>query len=157
MEQSETAGSRFTLKRAGDFRQKLGEWWQQRWVRWLVYALAAALTGWLLILLVFARDLPSVDKLRTYEPPLPTNVRAIDGQPIHSFARERRVQLAYGEYPRLLIHAYLSAEDRTFFSHGGVDYPGIVAALISNLTRDGRPIGASTITQRQEPLADERG
>ena len=45
MEQSETAGSRFTLKRAGDFRQKLGEWWQRRWVRWLIYALAAALPG----------------------------------------------------------------------------------------------------------------
>jgi len=148
MEQSETAGSRFTLKRTGDFRQKLSGWWQRRWVRWAVYALAAAVLGWLLILAVFARDLPSVDKLRTYEPPLPTNVRAIDGQPIHSFARERRVQLAYGEYPKLLIQAYLAAEDRTFFSHGGVDYPGIVAALISNLTRSGRPIGASTITQQ---------
>jgi penicillin-binding protein 1A len=148
MEQSEAAGSRFTLKRAGDFRQKLGEWWTRRWVRWAVYAVAAVLLGWLLILLIFARGLPSVDTLRTYEPPLPTNVRAIDGQPIHSFARERRVQLAYGEYPQQLIQAYLAAEDRTFFSHGGVDYPGIVAALISNLTRDGRPIGASTITQQ---------
>ncbi len=148
MEQTETADSRFTLKRAGDYRQMLGGWWAQRWVRWAAYAAGLALLGWALIWVVFSRDLPSVDSLRTYEPPLPTTVRSIDGAPIHSFARERRVQLAYGEYPKLLVHAYLAAEDRTFFSHGGVDYPGIVAALISNLTRDGRPIGASTITQQ---------
>jgi penicillin-binding protein 1A len=148
MEQSETAGARFTLKRASDYRDMLKGWWARRWVRWLAYAAAAAVLGWLLILLIFARGLPSVDKLRSYEPPLPTNVRAIDGAPIHSFARERRVQLAYGEYPRQLIHAYLSAEDKTFFSHGGVDYPGIIAALVSNMTRSGRPVGASTITQQ---------
>ena len=148
MASTETSGARFTLKRAGEFRLKLAEYWTRRWVRWLAYALAVLLIGWMLILLVFARDLPSVDKLRTYEPPLPTNIRAIEGQPVHSFARERRVQLAYEEYPKQLIHAYLAAEDRTFFSHGGVDYPGIIAALVSNLTRSGRPIGASTITQQ---------
>lgn len=148
MKSSENTGARFTFRRAGEVRQKLAEWWQRPWVRWLAYAAATLLIFWLLILLIFARDLPSVDKLRTYEPPLPTNIRAIDGQPVHSFARERRVQLAYEEYPRQLIQAYLAAEDRTFFSHGGVDYPGIIAALVSNLTRDGRPIGASTITQQ---------
>ena len=47
--------------------------------------------GWL----VFARDLPSVDQLRSYEPPLPTNIRASDGNPIQSYARERRVELAF--------------------------------------------------------------
>ncbi len=148
MESSETSGARFSLKRAGELRHKLAEWWTRRWVRWLAYAAGALLLLWLLILLVFARDLPSVEGLRTYEPPLPTNIRAIEGQPVHSFARERRVQLAYEEYPQQLVQAYLAAEDRTFFSHGGVDYPGIIAALVSNLTRDGRPIGASTITQQ---------
>jgi penicillin-binding protein 1A len=97
---------------------------------------------------IFARDLPSVDKLRTYQPPLPTMVRATDGTPIHSYARERRVQLSYPEFPQQLVHAYISAEDRTFFSHGGVDYPGIVSAVITNLTHSGRPVGASTITQQ---------
>lgn len=148
MEQSETASSRFTLKRAGDLRARLGELWTRRWVRLAAYAAGLLVLGYALIWLVFARDLPSVDKLRTYEPPLPTNVRAIDGTPIHSYARERRVQLAYGEYPQQLVHAYISAEDRTFFSHGGVDYPGIIAAIITNLTRSGRPVGASTITQQ---------
>ncbi|HEU4968233.1 PBP1A family penicillin-binding protein [Sphingomonas sp.] len=148
MEQSETAGSRFTLKRAGDYRQKLGELWTRRWFRWAAYAAGLLLIGYALIWVLFARDLPSVDKLRTYQPPLPTNVRAIDGTPIHSYARERRVQLSYPEFPQQLVHAYISAEDRTFFSHGGVDYPGIVSAIITNLTHSGRPVGASTITQQ---------
>jgi penicillin-binding protein 1A len=148
MEQSETAGSRFTLKRAGDYRQKLSELWTRRWVRWLAYAAGVLLLGYALIWILFARDLPSVDKLRTYQPPLPTNVRAIGGEPIHSYARERRVQLSYPEFPQKLVQAYISAEDRTFFSHGGVDYPGIVSAIITNLTRSGRPVGASTITQQ---------
>jgi penicillin-binding protein 1A len=148
MEQSETAGSRFTLKRAGDFRQKLGELWTLRWFRWLAYLAGLLLLGYALIWVIFARDLPSVDKLRTYQPPLPTMVRATDGTPIHSYARERRVQLSYPEFPQQLVHAYISAEDRTFFSHGGVDYPGIVSAVITNLTHSGRPVGASTITQQ---------
>ncbi len=50
--------------------------------------------------------------------------------------------------PSLLVRAYLAAEDRTFFSHGGIDYPGIVSAIVTNLSNSGRPIGASTITQQ---------
>ena len=79
---------------------------------------------------------------------MPTNVRQIDGTPIHSYARERRVELSYDEYPPLMVRAFLAAEDRTFFEHGGVDYPGIVAAAITNLKNSGRPVGASTITQQ---------
>ncbi|HYZ47753.1 MAG TPA: transglycosylase domain-containing protein, partial [Sphingomonas sp.] len=148
MEQSETAGSRFTLKRASDFRAKLGELWARRWFRLAAYALGVVLIGYGAIWLVFARDLPSVDKLRTYEPPLPTNVRALDGTPIHSYARERRVQLSYAEYPPLLVRAYMSAEDKNFFRHHGVDYLGVLRAVATNLTHSGRPIGASTITQQ---------
>ncbi|MBN8842837.1 MAG: transglycosylase domain-containing protein [Sphingomonadales bacterium] len=124
------------------------EMWTRRWFRWLGYLGAAGLLGILLIWIVFARNLPSVDQLRDYEPPLPTMVRDADGKPVHSYARERRVQLEYSEYPQLLIRAYLAAEDRTFFEHGGIDYPGIVSAIITNLTSSGRPIGASTITQQ---------
>ena len=70
------------------------------------------------------------------------------GKPVHSYARERRVQLEYAEYPQLLVRAFLAAEDRTFFEHGGIDYPGIATAILTNLKRDGRPVGASTITQQ---------
>ena len=101
--------------------------------------------------LVFMRDLPSVDALRAYEPPLPTNVRGADGSPIQSYARERRVELSYAEYPPLLVKAFLAAEDKTFFEHHGVDYPGLGGAVIDYATKLGsgkRAKGGSTITQQ---------
>ncbi|NJC33942.1 penicillin-binding protein 1A [Sphingomonas jejuensis] len=58
------------------------------------------------------------------------------------------MELSFAEYPRPLINAFLAAEDRTFFTHGGLDYPGIAAAIINNLRSDDRPVGASTITQQ---------
>jgi len=124
------------------------EMWARRWFRWLGYLAGAGLLALILGWAVFARNLPSVDQLRDYEPPLPTMVRDAEGKPVHSYARERRVQLEYNEYPPLLVRAYLAAEDRTFFEHGGIDYPGIASAIITNMTNSGRPIGASTITQQ---------
>lgn len=129
---------------ASRFRRVRGRWW----FRILAWAALLAGFGVFLIWLLLWRTLPSVDTLRAYEPPLPTNVRAIDGTPVHSYARERRIQLSYAEYPPLLVKAYLAAEDRTFFDHHGVDYPGIAAAILTNLRNDGRPVGASTITQQ---------
>ncbi|MFA6123789.1 MAG: PBP1A family penicillin-binding protein [Sphingomonas sp.] len=125
---------------------------QNAWDRWWVKALAAFavlfVIGYTVFYFLFAADLPSVDKLRTYEPPLPTNVRGVDGTPIHSYARERRVELSYDEYPPLLVRAFLAAEDKTFFEHHGVDYLGIASAAINNLSSHKRPAGASTITQQ---------
>ncbi|MCJ8156721.1 penicillin-binding protein 1A [Sphingomonas sp. LaA6.9] len=139
----------YRLKReASGVLDRLRPWWNKRWVRILAYMALAGLLGLLLIWAIFARSLPSADTLLTYEPPLPTNVRAIDGAPVHSYARERRVQLSFDEYPPLLVRSYLAAEDRTFFEHGGLDYPGIIAAIFTNLTNSGRPVGASTITQQ---------
>ena len=96
----------------------------------------------------FSHDLPSIEQLRNYESPMPSIIRDVEGTPVHSYARERRGQLEYDEYPRLLVHAFLAAEDRTFFAHGGIDYPGIASAIITNLRSDGRLVGASTITQQ---------
>jgi len=124
------------------------EMWTRRWFRILGYLGGAGLVGILIIWAVFARNLPSVDQLRDYQSPLPTMVRDAEGKPVHSYARERRVQLEYAEYPQLLVRAYLAAEDRTFFEHGGIDYPGIATAVITNLSSSGRPVGASTITQQ---------
>lgn len=140
---------RYRLRRDGNavlawFR----EMWGRRWFRWLGYAAIAGVLAILLAWVLFARNLPSVDQLRDYEPPLPTMVRDGEGKPVHSYARERRVQLEYAEYPQLLVRAFLAAEDRTFFEHGGIDYPGIASAILTNLKRDGRPVGASTITQQ---------
>ena len=113
----------------------------------VVAALGIALAYALLWLLVI-RSLPSVDGLRAYEPPLPTNVRGNDGAPIHSYARERRVELSYAEYPPLMVDAFLSAEDKNFFEHHGVDYGGVARAAYQGIVHGSTPRGTSTITQQ---------
>jgi penicillin-binding protein 1A len=146
---SESPGLKVRLRRDTNRAVALWrEYWQINWFRWLAYAAGLAILGWFVIWLLFARNLPSVDRLKTYEPPLPTYVRGYDGAPVHSYARERRVELRFDEYPPLLIRAYLAAEDRTFFDHSGLDYPGILTAIVTNMTSSGRPVGASTITQQ---------
>lgn len=109
--------------------------------------LALLLLGYVLV----GRDLPDERALLTYEPPLPTHVRDINGLPVATFARERRVSLPYEEMPPQLIAAFVSAEDKTFFTHEGLDFPGIFQAAITNFQAMGsnkRPVGASTITQQ---------
>ncbi|RHW17970.1 penicillin-binding protein [Sphingomonas gilva] len=122
--------------------------WRRWWVRWIVYLGAAGLIAALGLYIAIARDLPSIEKLKTYQPPLPTHVRGIDGEPIQSYARERRVELTYAEFPPLLVRAYLAAEDRTFFEHGGLDYPGLVRAAFEGIMSGSTPRGTSTITQQ---------
>ena len=124
----------------------------RRWVRWLSIAASVLFIIFAAALLYFSADLPSSDKLLAYEAALPTNVRGNDGDPIGSFARERRVDLAYDEYPPLVVHAFISAEDKTFFSHGGIDYPGLAGAVfdygVKKATGGPRARGGSTITQQ---------
>ncbi len=126
-----------------------------RWARALGYvAGGAALLGVLVVFaawLIFARGLPDAAQLAEYEPPLPSHVRAADGTPFTSFARERRIFLDYEQTPKQLVGAFVSAEDKTFFTHPGIDLPGIFQAAITNLKAMGtgkRPVGASTITQQ---------
>ncbi|GAA4767405.1 penicillin-binding protein 1A [Stakelama sediminis] len=128
----------------GGFAKVRTRWWF-RILAWL--ALLAGLGAFALWLL-FARNLPSVDQLKSYEPPLPTYVRSISGEPIHSYARERRIELSYDEYPPLLVRAYMSAEDKTFFEHHGLDFPGLVRAAFKGLISGHTPHGTSTITQQ---------
>ncbi len=134
-------------------RETSGAWavfqryWQNRLFRLLAYGIGLILLAWFLIWLLLARNLPNAETLANYQPPLPTNIRIVDGTPFQSYARERRVQLSYNEFPKLLVRAYLAAEDKTFFEHGGIDYTGILSAVFSNLTSDSKR-GASTITQQ---------
>lgn len=135
----------------GAFRERLAPLWSRRWFRWVAIALGGLFTAMLLFWLIFARGLPDAATLLEYEPPLPTIVRDINGQPVHSYARERRVQLQYSDYPPLLIRAYLAAEDKTFFEHHGVDIPGFAGAVVDYVTKIGsgqRAKGGSTITQQ---------
>ena len=124
----------------------------RRPVRWLSYAAAALFVLFAATWLFFSAGLPSSEKLLAYQAALPTNVRGYDGDPIGTFARERRVELAYDEYPPLVVHALISAEDKTFFSHGGIDYPGLIGAVldysVKKATGGPRARGGSTIVTR---------
>ncbi len=97
------------------------------------------------------QDLPDYTKLANYEPPVMTRVHAGDGELIGEFARERRLYVPISAIPPRVVEAFLAAEDKNFYSHGGVDATGIIRAMvdnISNVMNDRRLVGASTITQQ---------
>ena len=128
-----------------------GNWRESRRFRWLVRIVGGGLAALVLIWLLLARDLPDAETLIDYEPPLPTIVRGIDGEIVHSYARERRVQLQYADFPEMLIESFLAAEDKTFFTHSGVDVTGTLGAVVDYAAKVGsgeRAVGGSTITQQ---------
>src|SRR5437868_9306232 len=95
------------------------------------------------------RDLPSYEALAHYEPPVTTRVYAGSGTLIGEYARERRIFVPINEIPDRVKQAFLSAEDKNFYSHPGVDIEGIVRAAVNDVRNtDRRPQGASTITQQ---------
>jgi penicillin-binding protein 1A len=149
MEESAPTQVSYKLTRsAGGAWERLQVFWQKKWFRLASYAVGALLFFLLMLWVFVLRNLPDANALIEYDSPLPTVVRDINGEPFHSYARERRVQLEYADFPPMLIRAYLSAEDKTFFSHGGIDYLGVVSAVFDNITSSGRSRGASTITQQ---------
>ncbi len=100
-----------------------------------------------------SKDLPGYDKLAKYEPPVMTRIHASNGALIAEYARERRIFVPINAIPKLIIAAYLSAEDRRFYEHGGLDYVGITRAainfaMIKLKMKRGSIQGASTITQQ---------
>jgi penicillin-binding protein 1A len=131
---------------------RVDPWWEKLWVRRVTWSALAIFAVGTLTFIYFAAGLPTSEKLLAYQPPLPTNVRGYEGNPVQTFARERRVELAYDEYPPLVVQAFISAEDKTFFSHGGLDYPGLIGAVADFATKSatggGRARGGSTITQQ---------
>jgi penicillin-binding protein 1A len=126
-------------------------WWARSWVRWIAWAAAALFVIFAAVWIYFASTLPSSQYLLSYQPPLPTNIRGYNGEPVQTFARERRVDLSYDEIPPLVVHAFISAEDKDFFHHHGIDYTGFTKAVfnyVTHLGRGGRVAGGSTITQQ---------
>lgn len=129
----------------------LREGWRKRWFRWTVYALGAFIAFWFLAWALVARDLPDAETLLDYEPNLPSVVRGMDGEIVHRYERERRVELQFKDLPTQLINAYTSAEDKTFWTHSGIDATGFAGAVIDYVSKIGsgeRAVGGSTITQQ---------
>ena len=99
----------------------------------------------------FSIGLPDYKKLSTYEPPISSRVYSGDGRLIAEYAIEKRLFIPFESIPKKLIESFLSAEDKNFFNHPGVDAKGILRALIKNLkniNENKRLEGASTITQQ---------
>src|SRR5262245_10089731 len=81
--------------------------------------------------------LPDYERLAKYEPPVMTRIHAADGALMAEYARERRIFVPINVIPQTVIQAFLSAEDRRFYEHGGLDFLGIGRALIRNLQNRG--------------------
>ena len=99
----------------------------------------------------FSRDLPDYSQLQDYEPPVMTRVHAADGALLGEYAKERRLYLPIQAVPKLVINAFLAAEDKNFYEHGGIDFSGMARAAMlyaQNYGSNRRPQGASTITQQ---------
>jgi penicillin-binding protein 1A len=99
----------------------------------------------------FSKDLPDYSQLQDYEPPVMTRVHAGDGSLVAEYANQRRLYIPIQAVPKMVINAFLAAEDRNFYDHNGLDFGGIIRAgliYVQNYGSNRRPQGASTITQQ---------
>ena len=99
----------------------------------------------------FSTDLPDYKILANYKPPISSRVHSGEGQLIAEYALQKRLFIPYDSVPKNVIYSFLSAEDKNFFSHPGVDAKSITRAIIKNLKNiysEKRLEGASTITQQ---------
>jgi penicillin-binding protein 1A len=115
-----------------------------------IFALiAAAGVAWYVVNVT--QDLPDYEVLASYEPPVTTRFHAGNGELMAEYAKQRRLFLPIQAVPDRVKAAFLSAEDKNFYSHPGVDPIGLARAIVTNvqnLGTDRRPVGASTITQQ---------
>ena len=103
------------------------------------------------VLWAFSNKLPDYKFLKNYKPPVSSKVYAGEGQLISDFSKEKRIFVPYNAIPIKVINSFLSAEDKNFFSHPGVDAKGVIRAVINNISNviySKRLEGASTITQQ---------
>ncbi|SVC18655.1 uncharacterized protein METZ01_LOCUS271509, partial [marine metagenome] len=103
------------------------------------------------ILWTFSNNLPDYKFLINYKPPVSSKVYSGEGELVSDFSSEKRIFIPYNAIPQKIIKAFLSAEDKNFFYHPGVDAKGILRATINNISNflsSKRLEGASTITQQ---------
>ena len=127
-------------------------------MRWLIYGVSFFLVlasvgagGVVFLLYSYGKGLPEYGQLAHYKPPVVTRVHGGDGRLLTEYARERRVFVPVEAIPKLIIKAFLSSEDKNFYSHKGIDFKSLFSAAIDNVLNfnsNKRPRGASTITQQ---------
>lgn len=117
----------------------------------LMLFIVLVVAGGVLLYYRFSRDLPDIQQLATYEPPVTTRVYAGDGRLLAEYAAEKRVFVPIRSIPPHLVQAFLAAEDKNFYEHQGIDANGVIRAVITNINNygsDRRLVGASTIPQQ---------
>ncbi len=133
-------------RRGGFFLRFLGFMFAAGMIVFIAVAGAAAFVLWKV-----SSELPDYEVLAKYEPPVMTRIHANDGSLISEFSRERRIYVPITAIPECIIESFISAEDKNFYQHGGLDVQGIIRAVVtnmSNLQSGRRAVGASTITQQ---------
>lgn len=132
---------------------RIFSWTTFKWL--MITGLTLAIVGAIAVVVVIAalsRDLPTIDKLAEYEPPITSRVHAGDGTLIAEFAQQHRVYVPYESIPEHVVQAFVSAEDKNFFTHEGLDFIGMARGAINSarntITGRGGLQGGSTITQQ---------
>jgi len=103
------------------------------------------------ILWSYSNNIPDYRFLKSYKPPVSSKVYSGNGELVADFSKEKRIFVPFNSIPKNVIYSFLSAEDKNFFSHPGVDAKGVLRALINNISNiisSKRLEGASTITQQ---------
>ena len=114
-------------------------------------ALLAVIGGFAYIIHHFGQDLPDHAQLKNYEPSVITRIYAGDGNLLAEYAQEKRIFIPVQKIPDIVKQAFISAEDKNFYNHTGVDYRAVARAILTNVRNAGsnrRLVGASTITQQ---------
>ena len=109
------------------------------------------LVGIISILWYYSNDLPDYKFLKNYKPPISSKLYSNDGQLLSEFSSEKRIFVPFNSIPTLVVNSFLSAEDKNFFKHPGVDAKGVLRAIVNNISNifaSRRLEGASTITQQ---------
>lgn len=113
--------------------------------------LLCAVIAIFVVLYRYGQDLPDVNQLSNYQPPVTTRAYTADGSLLVEFARQNRLFVPISAVPKNVVDAFLAAEDKNFYRHSGIDFTGIMRAVFVNFTNigsDRRLVGASTITQQ---------
>ena len=120
-------------------------------INYLFYSLIAAIFCLFVVIVYFSFQLPDDSNLKSYKPDVMTRIHDSNGQLVKEFSREYRIFVPIENVPVSLKNAFISAEDKNFYKHIGIDPTGILRAIIRNsyyFFSDKRPEGASTITQQ---------
>ena len=120
--------------------------------RWIFTALIV-ISGGLLLAIAGATQylrpqIPDVASLRDVHLQVPLRIYSRDGKLIAQIGEQRRIPLNFENYPKQVINAFLAAEDDRFYEHNGVDYPGLIRAVLVNVTTGSKREGGGTITMQ---------